>query len=366
MINIINKYITKNFIKIFVFLSLVIATIGTIYELFKRLGFYLEYNTAPLTIILHLICSIPHWFVQTLPIVTLLSVLFSIGDLSKNNEITAMKALGINIYKIILLLLILGFVIGVYDFTIREFIITKTSKYTEFIKTKQIMKKNVKSDTEFYNLVFTASGNDRIMIDYLNVDKKIIKNIMIDKYNDNFEIISIIIAQYGIWDKTRWILYNGVLRSFNRHNALVQETYFRQYISNIMIKPSDMKIVLKEVNYTNMSTYNLMTYIKKLRLFGQSETRVRDALMAIYIRYASIFSHIVVMIIGVPFILSTQIKNNIVNFIIALLIALTYFWIQSLTKSLGENFLLSPFLAAWCTNIVSIVYGIYLIIKLRK
>jgi lipopolysaccharide export system permease protein len=291
--------------------------------------------------------------------------MFSVGPLSKNNEITAMKALGVNIYKTIFLLIMLGFIVGTCDFVIREFIITKSNKYSEFIKIKKIRKQNIKLVQKFYDLIFSVSRHERIVIYFLNINKKILHNIMIEKYNDKFELINITIAQYGIWNNTRWVLYNGVIRSFNNNNnTLLKETYFKKYISNIIMTPLAMKIVLQDIPYDNMTTRELIKYINLLKFFGQSEMKLRCALIALYIRYAAIFSHIVVVIIGIPFVL--QIKNNIFNFTVALLISLTYCWMQTLTNSLGENFILSPFWSTWFANIIFTIFGICLIIKLRK
>ncbi|MDR0915426.1 MAG: LptF/LptG family permease [Endomicrobium sp.] len=367
MVSIITKYIAKNFIKIFIFITLVVLTITTIYELFKRLGFYLEYNASTLLIILHLLCSIPRWVSQLLPIVTLLSILFSVGELSKHNEITAMKALGTNIDKIIFLLIILGCIIGLCDFTIREVIIPKTSKYTEFIKINKIMKKNIVLETKFYNLILAMSRYERIMIEYCNIGEKIIKNLVIEKYNNKFEITDIIMAQYALWNHTRWILYNGILRSFHYNtNIVLEETYFKKYISNIMINPNDIRTVLREVNYDNMTTNELVTYINLLKSLGQSEMKIRATLIALHSRYAYMFTHIVMMLIGASFVLKVQIQNKKINYIIALLISFIYFCMQSLTNSLGVIFLLPTFLATWSANIIFIILGLYLIMKLRK
>ncbi|MCA6071253.1 MAG: LptF/LptG family permease, partial [Endomicrobium sp.] len=102
MIKILYKYIIKTFTSIFLFTVLAFALVVAISGLFDNIsnGFYAKYKASFDLIILHLITNLPEWLMQGLPIATLLALLFSLGNLSKRNEITAMKAAGINVWRV--------------------------------------------------------------------------------------------------------------------------------------------------------------------------------------------------------------------------------------------------------------------------
>jgi lipopolysaccharide export system permease protein len=303
----------------------------------------------------------PLWLIQALPIAALLALLFSLGDLSKNNEITAIKAAGINIWRIIILFFIMGFVIGTVDFAVKEFIVPKTNSYKEVIEKEKIQKEKINIKTEFSNLIVPVLNNTRVTIAYLNTEKNIMKNIAIEKFSDKFKIERLILAEAGIWENDSWLLKNGVIRNFNAD--FWNETHFEQYDPNIHIKLEDMSIQ-DDINYDAMNMHALKKYINKLRTFGQTAVRER---IILNMRFAVVFAYVVVMMIGIPFAIGFENKlNKILSFTLAMTVAFIYWGTQAITKSLGENLILSPFMTAWLPNLIFLAVGICLLIKVKK
>lgn len=355
------KYITKIFAKIFLFTTVSIALVGIISKLFEQINLYIDNNAPFYLILVHLLSDMPLWLTKALPIATLLALLFSLGDLSKNNEIMAIKAAGISTWKIVILFFIMGFVIGTVDFAAKEFIVPKTSSYNEVIEKEKIQKEKTNIKTEFSDLIVPVLNNTRVTIDYLNTEENIMKNIVIEKFSDKFKIERLILAEVGIWESGSWLLRNGVIRNFNAD--FWNETHFEQYNSNIHIKPEDMAI--QDVSYDTASVHALKKYINRLKTFGQTAVKER---IILNMRFATVFSYIVIMMIGIPFaVVGFGNKlNKILNFTLAIIATFIYWGIQAITKSLGENLILSPFIAAWLPNLIFSVIGVYLLVKVKK
>jgi lipopolysaccharide export system permease protein len=337
-----------------------IALVGIISELFRQISLYIDNKTPFYLILIHLLSNTPLWLIQALPIATLLTLLFSLGDLSKNNEIMAIKAAGINIWRIIILFFIMGFVIGTSAFAVKEFIVPKTSSYNEVIEKEKIQKEKINIKTEFSNLIIPVLNNTRVTVDYLNTEKNIMKNIAIEKFSDKFKIERLILAEAGIWENGSWLLKNGVVRNFNAD--FWNEIHFEQYNSNIHIKSED--IAMQDVNYDSMSIQALKKYINQLRAFGQTAVKER---IILNMRFAVIFSYIVVMMIGISFAIGFENKlNKILNFTLAMIASFIYWGTQAIAKSLGENLILSPFIAAWLPNLIFSAIGVYLLVKVKR
>jgi lipopolysaccharide export system permease protein len=320
----------------------------------------MKYDATFYLIILHLISNLPEWFMQGLPIATLLALSFFLSDLSKKNEITAIKSAGINMWRVIVLFLIIGFTIGVCDFTVREFIIPKTSLYNEMIKKEGIQKEQITTQTDFYNQIIILPSNERIIIGHLDVLANTIRDVIIEKYNDNFEIKYLILAKEGKWKNNRWILKNGIIRDFNAN--FWNETYFKNYSSNINITSKDMMI--RKMRYDTMNIRIFKKYITQLSFFGQTTIKAR----IIYnMRFATVFSHIIVMMIGITFAINFEKKlNRILGSALSISTAFIYWWLQAIAKSLGEDAILSPFMAAWLPNFIFAIIGVYFLIKAKK
>jgi lipopolysaccharide export system permease protein len=356
---ILDKYVIKIFVKIFLFTTTAIALVGIISELLRQMDLYIDNKTPFYLILIHLLSNLPWWLMQALPTATLLALLFSLGDLSKNNEVTAIKAAGINILRIIILFFIMGFIIGIGDFAIKEFIIPKTSLYNEAIKKEKIKKEKINIKTEFSDLILVLN-NTRVTMDYLNTEENVMKNIIIEEYNDKFKMERLILAEIGILENDSWLLKNGVIRNFNAD--FWNETRFEEYNSNIHIKPEDM--ATQDISYNSMNMHALKEYINQRRALGQTTVRER---IILNMRFAEVFTYIVVMMIGVPFAIGFENRlNKILSFTLAMAVTFIYWGTQAITKSLGENFILSPFIAAWLPNLIFSAIGVYLLIKVKK
>jgi len=353
-------YISKQFLRIFFFTAFAFGFIVLISELFRQLGFYMEYKTPFLVMVQHLFSNIPWWIIQVLPVATLLALLFSLGDLSKRNEITAIKAAGVNMWNIIALFMIIGLLIGAGDFAAREFVVPYTTKFNERIKKEKIQKEEVYVKTEFNNLIVTLQNNTRLTVGYLDAKKQYMRDVIIERYSEDFHLERLILAPEGTWEDGTWILENGVIREFK--NDFWDEVTFKKYDSGIHLKPGD--IAFRKMNYEMMTSGEFRKYINRLRIFGQTALQERIALQ---IRYASVFCHLVVMMIGIPFALGFGNRfGKILSFTLALAASFVYWGMQAVTQSMGENLILSPFMAAWLPNFIFFVIGSYLLTNVKK
>jgi len=80
----------------------------------------MEVKAGLIPVLSYLLCNLPWWTIQVLPVSVLLAVLFCVGQLVKNNELTALKAAGINLWRVVVLFLLMGALIGVCEFYLRE------------------------------------------------------------------------------------------------------------------------------------------------------------------------------------------------------------------------------------------------------
>ncbi|MDR1928552.1 MAG: LptF/LptG family permease [Endomicrobium sp.] len=359
------KYIIKNFIKFFIFAVVIFLVIVSVSQTFKQLNLYINYETSFCLIILHLLSNIPEWFIQGFPIATLLAILISVGELTKNNEIIAMKAAGINILNIIIVFIIIGAIIGLSDCFIREFIITKTSSYSEILKKEKIKKEKISFKTDFYNQIIILPNNTRMIIKHLNTKNFTMKDIIIEKYNKNFTIKYLMVAKKAIFKNNLWIFEDCIMRNFKNSffDKIYDKTHFKIY-SDVRInkKPEDM--VVRDIRYNSMNFYEFKKYINKINNLGQSTIKAR---IAFNIKFATIFAHIIITIVTIPFAMEFGNKlNKLLDFILALSITFIYWGVQAISKSLGENLIVSPFIAAWLPNSIFSIIGSYFLIKLKK
>ncbi|MDR0485984.1 MAG: LptF/LptG family permease [Elusimicrobiota bacterium] len=353
-------YISKKFLKIFCFAVLGLMLTVFVSEAFFRAGFYLEYKVSLGNIIIHLITRVPWQTIPAFPIATLLALLFSLGDLSQKNEVTAMKAAGINIKRIVFLFIIIGFFIGLLDWGAREFIVPRSTYLHETID-KKLRNQTIKIISQFADFIISPDKNIRISAKFLDVQQNYMENIIIEHYDGNFHIQKLLIAERAVWENGTWQLINGVERLFE-NNLWKQETQvFSKYDSQIRLDPKDLSF--EETRFASMTSKELKRYINQLNLFGNPALKAR---IELNLRYAMIFCHIIVMMAGIPFALSISNKTGkIISFTLALFCAFLFWGAQALSQSMAQNNIISPFMSAWLPNFIFITAGIFMLNKTR-
>lgn len=353
-------YVSKKFLTIFSFTAFAFGFIVLVSELFRELNFYMENKTPFFIVIQHLVSNVPWWMIQVLPVSTLLALLFSLGDLAKRNEITAMKAAGINMWRIIILFMMLGVLIGGADLAAREFVVPKTTAFNEKVRKEKIQKEKIQIRTEYKNLIVSLPDNVRLTVGYINTKEKAMKDIVLEKYSEDFYIEKLILAAEGFWENKAWTLQNGVIREFG--SDLWDEIYFKEYASEIHLKPDDF--AFRKMRYEMMNTYDFKKYINQLQMFGRTALKEK---IALHIRYASVFCHLIVMMIGIPFALGIGPRfGKILSFTMALSASFIYWGVQAITQSFGENAILTPFMSAWLPNFIFFAIGIVLLFRVKK
>ena len=150
---------------------------------------------------------------------------------------------------------------------------------------------------------------------------------------------------------------------FNFVAYLIQnEEYFTDKDIPISFRPSDFAI--NRTRPEQMTSVMMLDMINKLKSVGAPSEKEE---IQFYSRWASISSHIVVILIGIPFALGLGGKHSkVLSFTFALIFAFLYWAVQAVGQSLGENKVISPMLAAWLANIIFTIFGLLMLRKVQR
>lgn len=356
----ITRYIAVEFIKPLVFSVLSFGGLVMISEFFRELNTYLANKASFLHVFEYLLYNFPWWTIQVLPIAVLLAVLFSLGGLARHNEITAMKSAGVNIWKIFSILFVCGMFITAGEIFLREEVVPKCVKRAEAVWQGKIKHENRVLQTEFRDQVVMLPGNGRMTMNHLSARTNKITGVVIDYYNGNFELKRQLVSKEAAWNGSSWELLDGVERMFS--GATWMEAAFQAKKIDLPFKPEDYIEV--GVRPEQMTTPEFADYIEQLDKLGKP---IEKELIQFHSRYASAFSHLIVIFIGIPFALGLGSKyGKIVSFTFAVIFAFIYWGFQALGQSLGQNGVISPALAAWMGNIVFGLAGLVFVSKVQK
>jgi len=291
----------------------------------------------------------------------LLSTIYLLSNLNKHNEIIAMKTSGLSLWRIILPILAMGFLISGIVFLVNDRVIPITSKVSNLIRREELEKyKTARQAKILENIAVYGSGDRIIFARTYDTEKKRLDDIIIHEHDKNQNLVSKTTAQDAVWTSEGWKFSKVITYKTDKDGRLLGEpTFSEDEIISIKEKPSDF--ANKEMRSEFMSYRELQKYIANFQ--GAGARIIRSFLVELHYKIALSFISLIIILLGVPFAIVSTRGGIIIGIGISLVLGLLYYAGISIGIAFGKVGLLPPFVAAWIGNAVFAALGIYLIWK---
>lgn len=323
----------------------------------------------------YLLNVIPSLLYLVTPLSVLLAVLVTFGLMQKSNELTAMKATGISIYRTVVPILVIAFGLAGGLFLLDQWYLPYANKRVETLK-NQIKGKPAQTYLrpdrkwifgENRRREGLPEANRKIYYyEFYDADRNqfgSISSFQLDPHT--FQIVKRIYAARAHWSDNlqQWVFEKGWVRSWtypvggDPHEELQQ--FDVSTFAELTEPPSYFK---KEVHQSTEMNYDeLRNYIRDLQQSGFDVVRLRVQLQK---KIAWPLITLVMAVLAVPFALSAAGKRGALSGIaMALMIAVAYYITSGLFEALGNASQLPPLVAAWSPDVIFGLAGGYLIFK---
>ncbi len=117
---ILDEYAMGSFLRNFVLVLSALTVLFLIFTFFELIGDIIKYRTPLVTVGDYLLNLIPFILYKVTPLCSLVAVLITFGALSRSSEITAMKATGISLYRLVTPVLLVAAVLSLLLFAFDE------------------------------------------------------------------------------------------------------------------------------------------------------------------------------------------------------------------------------------------------------
>jgi len=353
--NTLDRYIVKKALLIFTIAILSIYIISIIITFFELLDNALE-NKRPISSILkYLWFYSPQVLFWALPISSFTTIIITLGIMTKFNEVNAMKACGISVYRISLPLVLFGLSVSALSFYIQERILPSSNRNAEeakaYIKGAPSPRTYMKVDRRWV----MGKGNRIYNYRYFDVEKNIFDYITIYELSPNFSLEKRYFGERGYFE-------NGFLRIDN--GWVVDSEGITKDLKDfkIQIKEDPSYFVKEWKEPEEMNIAELRGYIKSLKDRGFDTVKFE---VEYHSKFSFPFVSFIMSLIAIPFSFSIGKKGALYGIGFSLLIAIIYWVLFSIFKSLGNVQVLSPFLSAWIANLIFGLIGSYFLFSVR-
>jgi LPS export ABC transporter permease LptF/LPS export ABC transporter permease LptG len=349
-----------------------LASLGTfallyvIFTFFELMGDIIRNQTPFIIVGKYLFNLIPFIVDAVTPLCSLLAVLITFGGLNRSSELTAMKATGISLYRVVAPILVVAAVLAAALFAFDESYLPDANRRQEQLRA---VIKNKPAQTfllpgrQFISGETAASGAPTRIFYYVAFDaeRQVFADLTVFEFDpQTFTLERRVFAESVRWDPTvnRWIFDNGWQRSFSGDTIAGYQTFAVATFPEIREQPSYFK---KEDKPSDEMSYGeLSKYIADLRQSGFDTIKLQVQL-ANKLSVPAIT--LVMAIIAVPFAVSMGKRGGLVGIATAIAVAIAYWVVAGIFSSMGDINTLPPLLAAWSPDLLFAITGSYLLLR---
>lgn len=358
---ILDKYLIRQFLQTVIFGLLAFTVLFVIIDLMENMDDFIDQNVASNIIVEYYVVFVPEIFRLMIPVAVLLACLFTVGKLSNQNELTALKASGMSLYRFMIPFLITGFVISIFAAAFGGYLVPTANKHKVFIE-QNYMKKGIVAVGG--NIIFQDSKTRIVNILSYSTFSGQANRISIQEFDadDYTKMISRIDANSMKYDSVnnKWILSGGTKRIFT-DNGETAETFAAMELKNLNFKPED---VSKKQQKPEELTLDELSDLADERLrSGNDPTSIE---IEYHSRYAFAFASLVVVFFGLPISANKRKGGLAVQFGVSLLVTFLYLVFMKISQAFGKNGVMDPIITAWFANFIFLLVGVVNLLKVQK
>jgi len=320
------------------------------------------------------IASLPEFFILVLPVLLLLALLYALTHHARHNEITALRAAGISLWRLCAPYFVVGLLAsGVYLAT-NEVAVPACQKWSAEILTRHIKRDlNPKSKTHFSNVGFRNARARRIwqIGEYDIITTKMVNpNVTWTLPDGSWRALKAESAGYtnGVWvfANAQTFVQNGPggnLVPAGSTNLLAMPEFDEtpKHV-RLEIKFSDVTGLLASRS-ADIPLTDLWPYLRQNpNLSGKDAGRL---LTKFHGRIAAPWTCLIVVLMAIPFGAQSGRRNLFFGVAGSIFICFSYFVLQQVSLAFGMNGRLPGWLAAWLPNFIFAVIGIILTLRVR-
>ena len=368
---IVDRYIFSSIIKIFISTILAFCLLYIIVDLASNLNEIIDRKVTFVVLVRFYISLLPVILTQTATIACLISTLLTYSHLNSNNEVTALRAGGLNFWQITKTAIIFGLVVSSLIFWINEKFVPTATMSSEQIRDDNIILKvdtDKKKKDKIKNLTFYGLRNRLYFIDTFDPNNFDLEGITILGHDNEQNVIEKIVALKGQWTAEGWKLFNCQTTTFNpkathgNPNNPVDIKYAEAKLMDIQETPQDF--LRQRLNVSSMNLKQLYGYIKRFAHSGAIKA-LNNLRVDFHQKIAYPFCNIIILLVGLPLSLMTG-RRKAVTFTslgVAMGVGFLFYVTNAVGIALGKGGFFPPMLAAWCAPLLFSAMAIYLIKK---
>jgi len=310
--------------------------------------------------------SVPPTLAITMPMSTLMGALISVGRLSNDSEITAIRAGGIKLNSVFLALYITGIGLGVLSFYLTDYFVPKGNlKFRSLYQKLTIARPDVQIDVHSINQI---SGNVLLLVDEVDERTGDLRNVTIFESKEGEDTKTITAKRGWFLSGSRSEQYitlrleNGtIIDPKDKTGEKFDSTLFNTMDLNIFLSTRELKNIVKTPRDMNLKE------LRAQMLQEEKGTVVYNIYVVEYHKKIAIpFACVLFVFLGTPFVITRGRSGKGLGLGVGVLIIFLYYIFLLFLERIGKTGTIPPAIAIWLPNLIFFVAGTYNLLARRR
>jgi lipopolysaccharide export system permease protein len=340
------------------------------FSLFTRLDDLQEARLHLLDVIELCLAWTPECLVTVLPIALLLALLYTLTHHARYNEITALRATGVSLWRLCLPYFLVGFAASVALFALNEIGVPRSTAWADRILNRYVSRPD-DAQSQFHGFSNARASRIWIFNEYRPKTAEMSGSIVVNWTLPDGSIRKLY-ADRAAYANPGWTFFN--VKEFEQAGETAPVVPYLQTneltVPEFDETPAEIENEIKMGEYESLHSRKLNVPLsilwEYLRRHPNLPPAVADQWRTKFDgRLATPWTCLVVVLIAIPFGVASGRRNLFVGVAGSVFICFTYFVVQQVGLALGTGGYLPPWLAAWLPNMVFGATGLWLTARVR-
>jgi LPS export ABC transporter permease LptG len=358
--NLLDRYISRIFARVFLLVVLSGITLFIIADFTDNIDQLLR-NKPGIAVLLEYYSYLSlQVFFEIAPILVLVTTLVTFALMSRTNEITASKALGISLYRLAVPAMVAALLIASICVLLQAEVLPASNQRVAQLKDRMKGQTAARTYRRVDRQWLFGRGPYIFNYLYFDVGRKMIQDMQVFSFDPQHQLASRLFADQAKWDGQRWVLDRGWARSFQGPD----ETSFRQFARPVLspYREAPSYFASEEKRPEQMHYGELRRYIDELQQSGQA---VPELEVQLYEKVALPAVSFIMALVALPFAFRLGRRGALYGIGLSLVLGMVLLGVFAFFSTLGEIGALPPIVAVWAPGLIFAMISLYLFLGVR-
>ncbi len=358
--NLIDRYVMRTFFQVFALVTISGLVIYLVADFTQKADQVLENQVASGLVADYYKYLVLQIYYEITPITVLLTTLVAFALLSRSNEVMAVKASGVSLYRLALPAVVAAAIVvascAFLQATILPASNQKVAQLKDEIKGRSGVRTYRRADRQW------LFGKGRYIYNYLRYDseRETLQRLQVFEFDERFQLSRRLFAETARYVDGFWVASGTWVRVFGEAGDDYQ-VFPEPVVLDFPEKPEYFETEMKVP--TAMTYRELKEYSQEVRNSGQVAPEL-EVELGKKISYPAV--SLIMALVALPFSFRLGRRGALYGVGVAIVVGMVFYGLLALFTTLGQTAALPPLVAVWTPNVLFGLLALYLFLGVRS